>query len=135
MRRNLLFIFLCLIFGGCASYAATSGQVVIEDDDKMIDIRIGDKDRAAIEDYYRKSAKHKKGLPPGLAKRGGNLPPGLAKRDKLPPGLQGDPLPRELERKLSPVPSSYVRVKVGRDIVLMDKKTRMVLDVVYGIAN
>jgi hypothetical protein len=124
-----------LMLSGCASYTATSGQVVIKDDDTMIDVRIGNRDRAFIEDYYKKSAKHNKGLPPGLAKRGGNLPPGLAKRDRLPPGLQGDPLPYDLEKQLARLPSSYVRVRIGQDIVLMDRKTRVVLDVVYGIAN
>jgi hypothetical protein len=124
-----------LMLSGCASYTATSGQVVIKDDDKMIDVRIGDNDRALIENHYKKSKKHKKGLPPGLAKRGGNLPPGLAKHDKLPPGLQGDPLPYDLERRLTKLPSSYVRVRIGQDIVLMDGKTRVVLDVVYGVAN
>jgi hypothetical protein len=124
-----------LMLSGCASYTATSGQVVIKDDDKMIDVRIGDNDRVLIENHYKKSKKHKKGLPPGLAKRGGNLPPGLAKRDRLPPGLQGDPLPYDLEKQLTRLPSSYVRVRIGQDIVLMDRKTRVVLDVVYGVAN
>lgn len=135
MYKYLLFALTALMLGGCASYTATSGQVVIKDDDTMIDVRIGDCDRAFIEDYYTKSAKHKNGLPPGLAKRGGNLPPGLAKRDKLPPGLQGEPLPGGLEGKLSPLPPNYVRVRVGQDIVLMDRKTRVVFDVVYGIAR
>src|SRR3990167_1224056 len=124
-----------LMLSGCASYTATSGQVVIKDDDTMIDVRIGNRDRAFIEDYYKKSAKHNKGLPPGLAKRGGNLPPGLAKRDKLPPGLQGEPLPHDLEGKLTRLPASYVRVRIGQDIVLMDRETRLIVDVVYGIAN
>jgi len=112
-----------LMLDGCASYTATSGQVVIKDDDTTIDVRIGDRDRVLIRDYY-KTAKHKK-----------DLPPGLAKREKLPPGLQGDPLPSGLEGKLSPLPPNYVRVRVGQDIVLMDRKTRVVLDVVYGVAN
>ena len=40
-------------------------------------------ERRAIEDYYRRindKKKPKKGLPPGLAKRGGNLPPGMQKK-------------------------------------------------------
>jgi hypothetical protein len=123
-----------ILLGGCASYTATSGRVVIKDDDSRIDVRIGDSDQVLIRDYY-KSSKHKKGLPPGLAKRGGNLPPGLAKRDRLPPGLQGDPLPYDLEKQLTRLPSSYARVRIGQDIVLMDRKTRVVLDVVYGVAN
>ena len=134
MYKYIFAALVVLMLGGCASYTATSGQVVIRDDDTSIDVRIGDHDRALIRDYY-KSAKHKNGLPPGLAKRGGNLPPGLAKRDKLPPGLQGDPLPHDLERRLSRLPTSYVRIRVGQDIVLMNGNTRVMVDVVYGVAN
>ena len=135
MYRYLIPLIAMILSGGCATYASTSGQVVLKNDNASVDVRIGDNDRALIENHYQKSKKHKKSLPPGLAKRGGNLPPGLAKRDKLPPGLQGEPLPSGLEGKLSPLPPNYVRVRVGQDIVLMDKKTRVVLDVVYGVAN
>lgn len=135
MYRYVLFALMVLMLGGCATYGATSGRVVIKDDDSVVDVRISDHDRSLIEHYYKKSYKNRKGLPPGLAKRGGNLPPGLAKRDKLPPGLQGDPLPYELERQLTKLSTSYVRVRVGQDIVLMDRKTRVVFDVVYDIAR
>jgi hypothetical protein len=131
MRTHIPVLLLALVLGGCASYASTSGRVVIRDDTGVVDIRIDDRDRAHIHDYYRSN----KGLPPGLAKRGGNLPPGLAKRDRLPPGLQGNSLPYELERKLSRLPSSYVRVRIGQDIVLMDRNTRVVFDVVYGVGK
>jgi hypothetical protein len=131
MRTHIPVLLLALVLSGCASYASTSGRVVIRDDTGVVDIRVDDRDRAHIHDYYRSN----KGLPPGLAKRGGNLPPGLAKRDRLPPGLQGDALPYELERKLSRLPSSSVRVRIGQDIVLMDRNTRVVFDVVYGIGK
>jgi len=134
VHKYLFAVLTVLMLSGCAAYTATSGQVVIKDDETSIDVRIGDRDRTLIRDYY-KSAKHKNGLPPGLAKRNGNLPPGLAKRDKLPPGLQGDPLPHDLERQLTRLPASYVRIRVGQDIVLMDGKTRVMVDVVYGVAN
>ena len=75
-------------------------------------------------------------MPPGLAKKD-RLPPGLEKQlvrnGRLPPGLQRDPLPRQLEERLSPVPSGYVRVRVGQDIVLMHARTRVILDVVYNL--
>ena len=137
MRKSTAILLTGLLLNGCAAYTATSGQVVIRDDSAstVIDARFNDRDRGIIENYYKQSSKHDKGLPPGLAKRGGNLPPGLAKRDKLLPGLQGEPLPYELEGKLTRLPTSYVRVRVGQDIVLMDHKTRVVLDVVYGAAN
>ena len=132
MNRHFLLALALLMLAGCATQAATSGRVVIRDDTGVVDIRINDRDREYIHDYFRGG----KGLPPGLAKRGGHLPPGLAKRDRLPPGLGGgEPLPYELERKLSQLPSSYVRVRIGQDIVLMDRNTRVVLDVVYGIGR
>ena len=131
MNRHLLVVLAMLMLSGCATQVATSGRVVIKDDTRVVDIRIDDRDRAHINDYYR----GKKGLPPGLAKRGGNLPPGLAKRDRLPHGLEGDTLPYELERKLAKLPSPYVRIRVGQDIVLMNRNTRVIFDVVYGIGK
>lgn len=135
MYKYLLFILTALLLGGCATYGATSGRVVIRDDTGMVDVRFNDHDRSLIHDYYEEARKHGRGLPPGLAKRHGELPPGLAERQKLPPGLQGEPLPYDLDRRLSRLPSSYVRVIIGQDIVLMDRKTRVVLDVIYGVAN
>ena len=133
MHRYVLLLFTALMLGGCASYVATSGRVVIRDDTGgTVDVRINEHDRELIRDYYATNSNR---LPPGLAKRGGNLPPGLAKRDRLPPGLQGEPLPRDLERRLSPIPSAYVLVRIGQDIVLMNRRTRVVLDVIYGIGD
>jgi len=133
--KYLSFVLTALMLCGCASYAATSGRVVIKDDNNIIDVCFSEHDRTLIQDYYGKSSEHHNGLPPGLAKRNGSLPTGLAKRDKLPPGLQSESLPHDLDRRLSPLPSSYVRVIVGRDIVLMDRNTRVVLDVINGVAN
>ena len=135
MYKYILPLLLVMAISGCASYTSTSGRVVIKDDTGAVDIRINDRDRGYIGDYYRHSHMGGKGLPPGLAKREGSLPPGLAKRDRLPPGLRGESLPYELERKLSKLPSSYVRVRIGQDIVLMDRNTRVILDVIFDIAH
>ncbi len=129
MVRYLAVFLASLTLAGCATQAATSGRIVLQDDSTVADVRISDHDRRAIEDYYRKKR------PPLSAKRGDNLPPGLRKRDKLPPGLQGEPLPAELERALAPLPGNYARVRVGQDIVLFDRRTRVVYDVMYGAAG
>ena len=121
-----------LVVAGCATHAATSGRVVVRDDRATVELRFSDRDRALIEEHYR-TAKAKK-TPPGLAKRE-RLPPGLAKRDTLPPGLQGRSLPRELESRLAVLPAAYVRVIIGRDVVLMNRDTRVVLDILYGVAD
>jgi hypothetical protein len=71
----------------------------------------GSRDREIISSYYGRRS----GLPPGLAKRGGDLPPGLEKQlrrnGRLPPGLEKKirPFPAELERQLGPLPRGYRR--------------------------
>ncbi|WP_096461379.1 hypothetical protein [Sulfurifustis variabilis] len=134
MRLSVGIVLACAaVAAGCATQAATSGRVVIRDQNAVVDVSFSRHDRAVIEQYYRGA--HQRGLPPGLAKRNGALPPGLAKRDVLPPGLSTVPLPVELERQLTPLPAVYVRVRIGNDIVLMDRKTRVVFDVIYGVVG
>jgi len=117
---------------GCATHTVTSGRVAIRDDRAVVEARFSDRDRAAIMQHYL-AAKPKK-TPPGLAKRE-QLPPGFMKRGTLPPGLQGRSLPRELEARLTVLPGTHVRVIIGRDIVLMQRDTRVALDILYGVAE
>jgi hypothetical protein len=99
-------------------------------------------ERRIIEDYYHKGKKSKKkGLPPGLAKRGGDLPPGLQKKldrgGQLPPGLQKrmEPLPTDLDRRLPRLPEHWERVVVERDIVLVDRRTNRILDIIEDVID
>lgn len=75
------------------------------------------------------------GLPPGLAKRE-SLPPGLRKqlreRGRLPPGLQKrlTPVPAALGPRLPPLPPYYNRYFIGRDLVIIDKRTNQVVAVI-----
>ena len=93
-------------------------------------------DRDVVRDYYYGSQSN---LPPGLAKRNGNLPPGLQKhleRDgTLPPGLQKrvQPFPVELERRLPRLPETYARVTLGVDILILDRRTQRIIDIVHDI--
>jgi Ni/Co efflux regulator RcnB len=74
-------------------------------------------------------------LPPGLAKRD-ELPPGLERqlriRGELPPGLRRKmrPCPPELVRELPPPPPDCEHVVIGGNIVLWNRRTNIVLDVV-----
>jgi len=94
------------------------------------------RDRDVIRDYYQDRNSN---LPPGLAKRNGNLPPGLQKhldRDgTLPPGLQKrvQPFPEDLERRLPPLPDTYRRVTLGVDILILDRRTQRIVDVIHDI--
>ncbi len=74
-------------------------------------------------------------LPPGLAKRRGSLPPGLEKQLRrnghLPPGLEKRiyPFPVEVERRLPPLRPGLMRGMIGGSAVILDKRTRVILDV------
>lgn len=99
-------------------------------------IVFGAHDRDIIRDYYNGRNSN---LPPGLAKRGGNLPPGLQKhleRDgTLPPGLQKrlTPFPADLERRLPRLPDIYRRGSIGGSIVIIDRRTQRIMDVINDI--
>lgn len=79
---------------------------------------------------------HQSDLPPGLAKKD-RLPPGLerqlVRRGSLPPGLQKriQPCPEELERRLPPPPPDCQHVLIGGHIVLLNRRTNIVVDIFH----
>jgi hypothetical protein len=99
------------------------------------DVIVIDRDghRRIITEYFSRE-----GLPPGLAKRQ-SLPPGLAKqlreRGRLPPGLQKrlTPVPYSLAGRLPPQPPYYSRYFVGRDLVILDRRTQRVVAVIPDV--
>ncbi|MBI3668413.1 MAG: hypothetical protein HY237_01325 [Acidobacteria bacterium] len=94
-------------------------------------------DREIIIEFYRSRPS---GLPPGLAKRNGNLPPGLEKHlernGTLPPGLQKrvEPLPPELDVRLPRLPTIYRRCRIGPHVIILNRKTSAILDIIRGVA-
>ena len=74
-------------------------------------------------------------LPPGLAKRE-SLPPGLQKqlreRGRLPPGLQKRlvPVPAPLASQLPGLPPHYHRYFAGRDLIVVDGRTHVIVAVI-----
>jgi len=111
-------------------------QQTAQDDGRGVRITFSGHDREIIENYYRDRNSN---LPPGLAKRNGNLPPGLQKhleRDgTLPPGLQKRvaPFPEDLERRLPPIPETCRRVTLGVDILIVDRRSQRILDIIHDI--
>ncbi len=75
------------------------------------------RDREVITTYYSDRTSN---LPPGLAKRGGNLPPGLE---------------MELERQLPPVDAGYVRGVIGAHIVIYNRSTSVIVDVMKDVVR
>ncbi len=91
-----------------------------------------DHDRQVARGWYSENEGH---LPPGLAKKD-RLPPGLQRqldaRGTLPPGLQKriQPVPRDLEVRLAPPPPECAHVVIGGNIVLLNRRTNLIVDVV-----
>jgi Ni/Co efflux regulator RcnB len=52
----------------------------------------------------------------------------------LPPGTRRDPLPDDLRAKLPPPSPGTDRLLVGNDVVLVDRQTSVVLDLMRGAA-
>jgi len=127
---------LLLLLTGCQTVPRTTrGSVEVATDNARLKLHFTDRERDLIHRHYKYKKKHKKKhkhMPPGLAKRK-HLPPGLRKqlvrRGTLPPGLQGRGLPMDLRRHMHRLPRDYVRVILGSDIVLMNKHTRVIFDV------
>ena len=86
-----------------------------------------DSDKGGKKDKGNKG-KGNKGLPPGIAmklERGGSLPPGIAKRD----------LPSDLTSRLPKRTDGAIRQIVGEDVVLIQKGTEVILDIIRGAAK
>lgn len=83
-----------------------------------------------------KGKKAGKGGTPGHAK-GAKLPPGLQKRldrgEPLPPGLAGRPLPPGLVERLGPAAPGTERLIAGKNVVLIEQATGIVLDIVRDV--
>ena len=103
------------------------------DDDDQSDRFYKDHDREVLRGWYEDNQGN---LPPGLAKKD-QLPPGLekqlARRGVLPPGLQKrlQPCPEDLERELPPPPPDCAHVLIGGHIMLLNRKTNIVIDIFH----
>ena len=91
------------------------------------------KEQRIVREYFRTEQAD---LPRGLAKRK-SLPPGLQKQlhktGHLPPGLEKHRMPSDLEARLPKYHGPYERTIVGNDLILLDPKTGLILDVMQEI--
>ena len=96
-------------------------------------------DRDNIRNWFS-DERNLEGLPPGLAKRS-ELPPGLqrqlVKNGTLPPGLQKkvSPLPVDLERRLPGLPEDIGRVILEGRVILTDRRTNRILDLIEDVGG
>jgi hypothetical protein len=59
--------------------------------------------------------------------RNGTLPPGLQKRI--------EPCPAELERQLPPLPAEYRRAVIGAHVVILNRNTNVIVDIMKDVAR
>jgi hypothetical protein len=136
LLRKIGRIFLLAVLGSAASFGVSPAMAL----DKGRPAYFLAEERKIIEEYYHHGKKSKKGLPPGLAKRD-KLPPGLQKKlerdGQLPPGLQKrlEPLPADLHRRLPRLPEYWERVIVERDVILIDRRTNRILDIIEDVID
>jgi len=138
---------LAVVSGGCAAASASLDRAYAEvtgDHGRTgVAVAFSDGDRQAIRAYFAARSEGRAGMSHG---QGHNphgdfedLPPGLQnqvrKNGTLPPGLARHPLPADLEDRLSPLPDGYVRVRIGTDVVLLDARTEIVLDLIDDLTG
>lgn len=122
-----------LLVAGCVALAATSGRVAVRDDGGGGSIGFSTRQRALIDAYYRNAPGN---VSSRRASRADNAAAGgLARHRRIPPDLRREPLPRDLEQRLGPPPSGYLRARIGPDIVLYNGHTRIVIDIVYDVGR
>jgi hypothetical protein len=102
-------------------------------DEDVRSYEFSDRDGDAMRDWYHD---HRSSLPPGLAKKD-RLPAGLERqlevRGTLPPGLQKriEPVPVDLERHMPPPPPDCSHVVIGGHVVLLNRRTNVVMAVFH----
>jgi Ni/Co efflux regulator RcnB len=105
------------------------------DDDDRGRHYYSDHDRDSARDWYHDHDRDGH-LPPGLAKRD-QLPPGLERqlrvRGTLPPGLRKKMrrCPEEVEHRLPPPPRGCEHVVIGGHLVLVNRSTYVVMDIIH----
>ena len=118
--------------GAHESHAKGDGLTV------TVDVRVFGESQEAIIRAWFSNQKNHGNLPPGLANRE-RLPAGLErqmlKNGSLPPGLEKHThsLPLDLEDLLPELPEGVIRVIIGVDIVLLDKTSNLILDIVREV--
>jgi hypothetical protein len=115
-RRDFLLMAAAALLAGCASQGSTTKST---DSSGM---KFSENERKTIEAFY--------------GRRGGSLPaqrvnPG----DVLDSGQRPAKLPSDLIARLPDLPAPYTRYTLGADVVLVNRDTHAILDVIPQIAH
>ncbi len=126
MRAVVIFV-----LGAFVASAACSIPVEPTRGAEASPVRFSDDDRALIREYYSRFE-----FPPDLQDPDAlalDLEQRIELSATLPPDIAAFPLPLELHQQLGPLPPGYARFRTGQDVVLMDVRTRQVVDLVVEV--
>lgn len=115
--RVVFFAVVALFFWGCAS---TTSQPVAESKG----MQFSAKERQIIEGFYAESRRGPAKAPTQLYKAG----------EKLVSGSRPQHLPTALAIRLPDLASSYTRLVVGADVLLVNRDSHDILDVIPSVA-
>lgn len=91
-----------------------------------------DMDVTTIRDYYRRFGAPAIATAPRYPHW---LQQQIQRGSLMPQGLAVELLPPDLERLLLPLPTEYVRLRAGDDVILLDRPMNLIVDVVKGAAR
>ena len=100
--------------------------------DRETEVVFVDHDRVVMRDWYVER-KHKGKLPKGFDRLPPELERQLVIRGELTPELREriEPCPEDLEERLPPPPPDYAHVVIGGHIVLLNRRTSVVMDILH----
>ncbi len=146
MRLLLTLVALLAVGAPVAARTAASETVVAQ----AVEAVFNAIEKRLINDYFAKRTvgKGKVKIKPKKAGKSGSTPPGLAakktltpghakrleRKGTLPPGLAKRDLPSDLASLLPPVRPGHKRYIVGNDVVLIERATGLILDILFGVA-
>lgn len=126
-----------------AAVRGATDAVFTEAERQIINRYFSDRPYSNNEEYssgkkHKSKGKKSKGMPPGLAKKK-QLPPGLQKQleknGTLPPGLAKRNLPHDLQSQLPPVANGMERVIADAHVLLVDKASGVISDIIKDIVR
>lgn len=115
--RSVLVSLSFMLCAGCAGKAVQPAAV-----DRGL--RFQADERAAIERYYADARRGPATVPAALHRPG----------DRLDSGLRPQPLPSSLKAILPDLPEPYTRLVVGADVILVNRNSHDIADVIPAVA-
>ncbi len=131
MSKKILLLALVsasLLLNGCAS--TQSVGVRTHSPGVSTSVYFSDTDRSRIKGYYLYNRPQNRQGPPGHRKRYSHH---YQRHQVLPHGVPYSRLPPHLESRLPRLPSDYIRIIVGGDVMIMNVRTRVIYDVFLGL--